>query len=93
MECRLSDLRWREVINVSTGTRLGYVGDVVLDLKEGRVAALIVPGPARFFGLLGRGFTPISSAIQETQVQSLGRSPGEVIGYLLWYSYLENILD
>ena len=54
MECRLSDLRYREVVNVSTGTRLGYVGDVVLDLKEGRVAALIVPGPARFFGLLGR---------------------------------------
>ena len=54
MECRLSDLRWREVINVSTGTRLGYVSDVVMELPEGRIAALIVPGPARLFGLLGR---------------------------------------
>lgn len=54
MDVRFSDLRDREVINIATGSRLGYVGDVVLDLKEGRVAALIVPGPARFFGLLGR---------------------------------------
>ena len=54
MECRLSDLRCREVINISTGTRLGYVNDALVDLKDGRIAALIVPGPARFLGLFGR---------------------------------------
>ena len=54
MDCRLSDLRYREVINISTGARLGYVSDVILELKEGRIAALIVPGPARFFGIFGR---------------------------------------
>ena len=54
MDCRFSDLRCREVINISTGTRLGYVGDALVDLKDGRIAALIVPGPARFLGLFGR---------------------------------------
>ena len=54
MEVRLSELRYREVINVSDGTRLGFVGDALLDLSSGRVLALIVPGPARFFGLFGR---------------------------------------
>ena len=54
MECRLGDLRYREVINISTGGRLGYVSDAILDLQEGRISALIVPGPARFFGVLGR---------------------------------------
>ena len=54
MDCRLSDLRYREVINISTGARLGYVSDVILELKEGRIAALVVPGPARFFGIFGR---------------------------------------
>ena len=54
MDCRLSDLRYREVINISTGARLGYVSDVILDLREGRITALIVPGPARFFGIFGR---------------------------------------
>ena len=54
MDCRLSDLRYREVINISTGARLGYVSDVILDLREGKIAALIVPGPGRWFGVLGR---------------------------------------
>ncbi len=54
MELRLADLRYREVINVATGERLGFVSDVLLDLADGKIAALIVPGPARFFGLFGR---------------------------------------
>ena len=54
METRLSDLRYREVIHISTGTRLGFVGDLLLDAQTGQVLALIVPGPARFFGLFGR---------------------------------------
>ena len=54
MECRLSYLRCREVINISIGCRLGYVGDALVDLKDGCIRALIVPGPARFFGLFGR---------------------------------------
>ena len=31
------------------------MGDVEGLLPEGRVAALVVPGPCRFFGLFGRG--------------------------------------
>ena len=54
MDCRLSDLRCREVVNISTGCRLGYVSDVLFTLPEGRITALVVPGPARFFGLFGR---------------------------------------
>ena len=54
METRLSDLRYREVIHISTGMRLGFVGDLLLAAQTGQVLALIVPGPARFFGLFGR---------------------------------------
>ena len=32
-------------------------------------------------------------AMQETQVQSLGRSPGEGNGHLLQHSYLESSMD
>jgi YlmC/YmxH family sporulation protein len=49
------ELRCKEVINICDGCRLGYVGDVEVLMPEGRVAALIVPGPCRFFGLFGRG--------------------------------------
>lgn len=55
MESRLEDLREKEVISITDGSRLGYVGDLVIDLETGQVRRIIVPGPPRFFGLFGRG--------------------------------------
>ncbi|MCR5575628.1 MAG: YlmC/YmxH family sporulation protein [Oscillospiraceae bacterium] len=49
-----SELRCKEVIDVHTGFRLGYVCDVEFDDREGCVASLVTPGRPRFFGLLGR---------------------------------------
>lgn len=49
-----SDLRYREVIDVHTGFRLGYVCDAEFDEKEGRLISLITPGRSKLFGLLGR---------------------------------------
>ena len=54
MQCRIEDLRCREVINICDGVRLGYVDDVLIDTSCGRVVAVVVPGPCRFFGLFGR---------------------------------------
>ena len=54
MECRVSELRYKEIINVSDGSRYGWVGDVEVDLESGQVRALVVPGRLRLFGLLGR---------------------------------------
>ena len=55
MQCRIRDLRCKEVINICDGCRLGYVADVDVRVPEGQVIAVIVYGPCRFFGLLGRG--------------------------------------
>ena len=49
-----SDLRYKEVIDVHTGFRLGYVCDAEFDDAEGRLCSLVTPGRAKFFGLLGR---------------------------------------
>ena len=54
MECRVSELRYKEIITVSDGSRYGWVGDVEVDLDSGQVRALVVPGRLRLFGLLGR---------------------------------------
>ena len=54
MECRVSELRYKEIINVSDGSHYGWVGDVEVDLESGQVRALVVPGRLRLFGLLGR---------------------------------------
>lgn len=53
MDTTIGELRWKEVICVSDGTRYGYVGDIVFDLESGQARSLIVPGRARFFGLFG----------------------------------------
>ncbi len=52
---RIEELRSREVINISTGQRLGFVSDVEMDAVSGSVSAFVVPGPYRWFGLFGRG--------------------------------------
>ena len=49
-----SELRYKEVIDVHSGFRLGYVCDVEFDDKEGKIVSLITPGKLRFFGLLGK---------------------------------------
>ena len=54
LHCTLLDLRTKEIINLNSGHRLGYVCDVMFSLSEGQMTALIVPGPSRFFGLFGR---------------------------------------
>ena len=54
MQCRIADFRYKEVINICSGERLGYVSDVEFNVSDGHIVALIVPGPCRFFGLFGR---------------------------------------
>ena len=53
MTQRITELRGREVINIRTGYRLGYVFDVLFDVESGKIASLLVPAQARFFGLFG----------------------------------------
>lgn len=52
MKCTLSDLRYKEVINLKTGQRLGYVCDAEFDMTDGRITALIVPGQRKMGGLM-----------------------------------------
>jgi len=47
-------LRAREVINIIDGRRLGFIGDLDIDLDAGRVRAIVVPGQAKLLGLFGR---------------------------------------
>lgn len=54
MNIQLEELRYKEVISVSSGARFGYVNDVEIDLEHGQVTALVIPGRRCLFGLLGR---------------------------------------
>jgi YlmC/YmxH family sporulation protein len=54
MNCRITELKCKEIINVCDGFRMGFVYDVLLNCATGQILSLIVPGPCRFFGLFGR---------------------------------------
>lgn len=54
MSMRFTELQCKEVICVSDGRRLGFITDVKVEVPEGEIAAIIVPGPCRFLGLFGR---------------------------------------
>ncbi len=49
MDCCLNDLRNKEVINVYSGKRLGYVSDVELDTRDARLLSILVPGEGGLF--------------------------------------------
>ena len=52
MQCRIRDMRCKEVINVCDGGRLGCVTDLELDLCTGQILSIIVPGERSMLGLL-----------------------------------------
>ncbi len=54
MICRLEDLRKKEVIDITTGERLGYIDDAELNLEKSEVKSLVIYGRERLFGFLGR---------------------------------------
>lgn len=47
-----SDFRHKEVIDISSGSRLGFITDVDIDLEKGVVNSVIIPGKRKLFGLL-----------------------------------------
>ena len=51
---KFTELLCKEVICVCDGRRLGFVSDVRIELPEGQVCAIIVPGPCRYLGVCGR---------------------------------------
>jgi YlmC/YmxH family sporulation protein len=54
MTCCFEDLRNKEIIHVKSGTKIGYVDDVVFETRTAKVCDLVVHGRTRFFGLFGR---------------------------------------
>lgn len=54
MVCTLTALRNKEVIDMKTGMRLGFVDDIEIDTETENVVSLIIFGRSRAFGIMGR---------------------------------------
>ena len=51
---RICDLKQKDVINECDCKILGCVHDVEFDCSTGCITALIIPGPGKIWGILGR---------------------------------------
>ncbi len=54
MKCSLSELKNKEVIDVKTGEKLGFVDDIEISTESSTVESLIIYGRPRMMGVLGR---------------------------------------
>lgn len=55
MTCHIAELQYKELVDITDGTRYGYIGDLEVDTESGMIQNIIVYGRSRAFGLLGRG--------------------------------------
>ncbi len=65
---RFSDFKEKEVINCRDGERLGYVCDLIFDCENGNILKIIIPGPCKVWGILGRENEYIISYCCITQI-------------------------
>lgn len=54
MICSFSGIRNKEVVDLRTGLKIGFVDDIELDTVSGKIVSLIVYGKPRALGLMGR---------------------------------------
>ncbi|MBP0979141.1 MAG: YlmC/YmxH family sporulation protein [Oscillospiraceae bacterium] len=54
MNCKVSDLKYKNVINIVDGSMIGSVNDIEIDTCDAKITAIIIYGKFRCFGLLGR---------------------------------------
>lgn len=48
------NIKNKEVINIYDGKSLGYVYDIEINLKEGRIEGIVLPGERGFFHIFGK---------------------------------------
>ena len=54
MNCRLTDLRHKEVISAADGARLGFVDDIIVETQTACVVAFVIFNRKFFFGIFGK---------------------------------------
>ena len=53
MSMKFTQQQCKEVICISDVRRLGFVTDVLVEIPEGSICAIVVPGKGRFLGSFG----------------------------------------
>ena len=66
---KVSDLRHKDIINIVNGKRMGIVRDIDVDMDEGKINALILPGSARFINVF---FKAEDTVIPWNRIKKIG---------------------
>lgn len=51
---RISEFQMKDVVNISDGKRLGNISDVDINLKTGKIEAIIISSSGKVLGLFGK---------------------------------------
>lgn len=51
---KLSEIREKEIININTGERMGYIDDFELNLEKGYIEGIVMAGGGKVLGLFGK---------------------------------------
>ena len=54
MNCRIADLRNKQVVCLKNGCVLGFITDVELNTENGQLEAIVIGGRLRAMGILGK---------------------------------------
>ncbi|MBE7059677.1 MAG: YlmC/YmxH family sporulation protein [Ruminococcaceae bacterium] len=66
---KATDFKNKEVINIRDGRRLGYVCDVEIDIQEGMLKSIVVPGGGKW---LPWGPQPKDIVISWSEIKTIG---------------------
>ena len=66
MEITFEQLREKEIINISNGSKLGRIIDLSFDFNSGKISGIVVPGEKKLFKKSDDIFIPIR------QIQKIG---------------------
>lgn len=54
MLSKFGEFKNKEIIDLVTGTKIGYVDDIVFDVETATITSVVIYGRLRFFGVFGR---------------------------------------
>ncbi len=66
---KVSDLAEKEVVNITDGKRMGMITDLEVDLKKGKINAIIIPDSGRRIGLFSK---ELEYEIRWNQIKKIG---------------------
>ena len=54
MICRIAELQYKELVDISSGARYGFISDIEIDIEQGTIENIVVYGKPKALGILGR---------------------------------------